>query len=367
MKIKKSILAIIGIGAVLIFLFSLRIVNKASAGKQEDKDIIPTVEIAEAKRGIIEDKLYYTGNVEGIFEAVIVSQTSGTIIKENVKVGDRVTANQTLFVVENEMQKANVEQAKAQVLAAETNYEKALNDLKRVEKLFEERVATKDNLELAQLGVKSALAQLKGAQAALKVAEKQLADTYISSKFSGKLGSKKVNIGQTVAPGTEIGKVVDDSRLKVAIMVSENDIAKIKVGQNVSIKIDAIPSKVFEGKIYTVGLATDKNGRSYPVEIIITNTKDSEIKSGMFAKCEIFAGKKENVIVIPEKAIISNNDGTCNVFVVEKDKAILKNINVGIRVSPQCEVLSGLQERDKVIVNGQQRVENNQVVVIKSK
>ncbi len=367
MKNKKGLLTIIALVLLVAFIISIRIANRAEASKQDNQELIQTVEVAEAIIGTIENKVNYTGNVEGIFEAVIISQTSGTILKENVKVGDRCSAGQTLYVVENEMQKANVEQAKAQVLAAETNYEKAQNDYKRVEKLYEERVATKDNLELSQLNVKSALASLKGAQAGLKVAEKQLADTYISSTFSGKLGSKKVNVGSTVAPGTEIGKVVDDSRLKVMIMVSENDIAKLKSGQKVTIKVDAIPGKVFEGKISTVGSATDKESRSYQAEVLIDNTKNSEIKSGMFARCEIVADTKNDALIIPEKAVISNNDGTDQVYVVEGNRAVLKNVTLGIRTNTTCEILSGIQAKDKVIITGQQRIENNAPVVVKNK
>jgi RND family efflux transporter MFP subunit len=367
MKNKKNLLVIIAFIAVVVFLISLRLANKAAASKQDTQQLNQTVEITDAQMGHIEDKLNYTGNIAGINEAMIISQTSGTIVKENVKVGDRFNANQALFVVENDMQKANVEQAKAQVLAAETNHEKAMNDLKRTERLYEERVATKDNLELSQLNVKSALAGLKGAEAGLKVAEKQLADTYISSKIAGKLGSKKINVGGTVAPGTEIGKIVDDSRLKVAVLVSETDIAKLKTGQQVTITVDAIPGKTFEGKISTVGLATDKDGRSYQVEVMIDNSKNPEIKSGMFARCEIVTEVKDNVLVIPEKAIISNNDGSKQVFIVYEGKAVAKPVTVGIRTNKFAEITSGLAGGDKVITVGQQRVENNAPVIVKGK
>ena len=367
MKNKKNFLIIIAVIAVVVFLISLRLVNKAAAGKQDTQQLNQTVETSDAQMGHIEDKLNYTGNIAGINEAVIMSQTSGTIVKENVKVGDRFAANQPLFVVENDMQRANVEQAKAQVLAAETNYEKAKNDLKRIEKLFEEKVATKDNLELSQLNVKSALAGLRGSEAGLKVADKQLADTYISSKIAGKLGSKKISVGGTVAPGTEIGKIVDDSRLKVAVLVSETDIAKLKTGQKVTVTVDAIPGTVFEGKILTVGLATDKEGRSYQVEVMIDNSKNPEIKSGMFARCEIVTQVKDNVLVIPEKAIIPNNDGTKQVFVVYGGKAIAKPVTVGIKTGSLAEIISGLSVGEKVITVGQQRVENNAPVIVKGK
>jgi RND family efflux transporter MFP subunit len=363
MKDKKRLFGWLGV--IIAIIVGLRVLTNRGFDTDDNGNFVQAVEVAEAKYGRIEGKLFYTGDISGINEAMLISQTAGVVVKENVKVGDFVIAGQTLFVIENEMQKANVEQAKAQFLAAETNYEKAQKDFERIEKLYNENVATKDNLELSQLNTKATLASMKGAEAALKVAEKQLADTYISAKFSGKLGSKKVNIGSTVAPGVEIGKVVDDSKLKIIIMVSENDISKIQKGQNVNIEVEAIKDGSFTGKIFSVGLATDRFGRSYQVEIVIDNSTNRDIKSGMFAKCEVGVDRKDTALVIPEKALFNREEKSSKVFIVEDGKAIEKDIVLGIKTTELIEILSGISEGDKVVVSGQQRLENNMPVVIK--
>jgi len=350
---------------IVIIIFVIHAIITSGSGKDNNETFVQAVEVIEAKYGPIEGKLFYTGDIAGINEAMLISQTAGVVVQENIKVGDFFTAGQTLFVIENGMQKANVEQAKAQFLAAETNYEKAQKDLERIEKLYNENVATKDNLELSQLNTKATLASMKGAEAALKVAEKQLADTYISAKFSGKLGSKKVNVGSTVAPGVEIGKVVDDSKLKIVIMVSENDIRKVQKGQNVNIQVEAINEGLFTGKVSSVGLATDRFGRSYQVEIIVDNNTNREIKSGMFAKCEVGVDKKDTALVIPEKALFNRDEKSSKVFIVEDGKAVERDIMLGIKTAEIVEVLSGISEGDKVVVDGQQRLENNMSVVIK--
>ena len=362
MKNKKRLLTWLGI--IIIIIIIIRLATSRGSDSDNTDSFIQAVETAEAKHGHIQSKLFYTGDISGINEAMLISQTAGVVVQENVKVGDFVAAGQTLFVIENEMQKANVEQAKAQFLAAETNYEKAQKDLERIEKLYNENVATKDNLELSQLNTKAALASMKGAEAALKVAEKQLADTYISAKFSGKLGSKKVNIGSTVGPGAEIGKVVDDSKLKIVIMVSENDISKVEKGQNVNIEVEAAASS-FTGKISSVGLATDRAGRSYQVEIIVDNNTNRDIKSGMFAKCEVGVESKDNVLIIPVKSLITQEDRSSKVFIVQDDKAVERNVVLGIRTTELVEILSGISEGDRVVVTGQQRLENNSPVTIR--
>ena len=363
MKNKKRLFVWLGI--IVLIIVILRVLSNRGSDIDSNAGFVQAVEVAEAKYGYIEQKLFYTGDISGINEAMLISQTAGVVVQENVKVGDFFNAGQTLFVVENEMQKANVEQAKAQFLAAETNYEKAQKDLERIEKLYDENVATKDNLELSQLNTKATLASMKGAEAALKVAEKQLADTYISARFSGKLGSKKVSIGSTVAPGVEIGKAVDDSKLKIVIMVSENDICKIQKGQNVNIEVEAVECDSFTGKVSSVGLATDRVGRSYQVEIIVDNNMSRDIKSGMFAKCEIGVESKESALIIPEKALLNRDEKSGKIFIVVDGKAVERDIMLGIKTAELVEVLSGIEERDKVVVIGQQRLEDNMPVTIR--
>lgn len=353
---KKLIITIAVILAILGYFIVNRIVTKGSQDKTTKiaKNIF--IEAETAIMGNIEGKLYYTGNVEGVHEATVISQTSGIVEKLNFAIGNRCSEGQVIAVVQNAQQQAGVEQAKAQVLAAESNYEKANLDLKRIEKLNAENVATKDNLELMQLNVKSAMAQLRGAQAGLKVAEKQLADTYIKAAISGFIATKDIEKGGTVMPGSKIAHITDVSKLKIRIMVNETDVIKLKPGKIVSVKIDAMPEKNFAGVISNIGYATENGMRSYPIEVVVDNTKGMDIKSGMFARCEIIAESKENTLVIPENAVVLNNDLTTHVFVVENGVAKKKIVTLGVKGDGKYEVVSGLSNSDKVVTTGKERL-----------
>jgi membrane fusion protein, multidrug efflux system len=356
MKKRKGLLIGLGIFLLIVVWAIIRISGKFTPPAEVSTITAYSVQTEKVTRGNIAGEIFYTGTVEGINEASVVSQTAGTIEKVMMAVGKKCAQDEVLVVIQNEQQKAGVEQAKSQVMLAETNHEKAVKDLQRTEKLFNEGVATKDNLELSQLNEKAALAQLKGAQAALKVAEKQLSDTYIKSTIHGKIASKDVDLGAMVTPGTKIATIVDDSKVKVKILVAENDIVRLKQNQVVTVKVDALPDKVFQGTVLNIGLTTDKIGRSYPVEVVISNKEDGEIKSGMFARCEIVTEKKDNVLTIPEKAAIINNDGSTTVFIAENGKSILKKVVLGIKGDGKYEVISGLNEGEKVITAGKERV-----------
>jgi RND family efflux transporter MFP subunit len=355
---KKSL--IIGLIALLIIVALIinKIIIKGNQEKTKTTITLVSVLTEKATTGNITGMINYTGTVQGINESDIISQTSGIAIKVNMTVGKKCSEGTILAEVENSLQNAAVEQAKAQVLAAEQDHEKSKIDLQRNERLNKDNVVTKDQLELSQLKVKASLSQLKSAQAGLKVAEKQLADTYIKSTINGVVSTKEIDKGATVAPGTKIARIVDVSKFKIKIMVSENDAVKLQPGKTVTVKIDAIPNKSFTGKINSIGLNSEPGLRSYPVEVLIDNNGNSDIRSGMFARCEILAESKENTMIIPDKAVIMNNDGSTQVYVLENGKAYLKTVKLGVNHAGKYEVLSGITIDSKIITDGKERLTN---------
>lgn len=360
---KKAVLILILLILIVVgYLLVNRLMTK-SEQEQKQKNITEiAVNVVKPILGKIVGTMNYTGTVEGINESVIISQTGGVVKQLNFQVGKRVGEATVLAVIENSQQSAGTEQAKAQLLAAESNYEKAQLDLKRIEKLQAESAISKDKVEFAQLGVKAAFAQLKGAQAALKVNEKQLADTYIKSTISGVISTKDIDKGATVAPGVRIARIVDNSKYKIKIMVSETDIVMLNENSPVKIKIDALPGKEFSGKVNTIGMSAESGMRSYPVEIVVEGKAIQEIKSGMFARCEIQSKSKENTLIIPINSVIQNNDGTTSVYIVENGKAILKQIKTGIKDKNFFEIVSGLSEDDNIVTEGKERLMNGMSV-----
>ena len=333
-----------------------KIVQKSAEATTVQVETVVAVETATSKLAAIDDLLSYTGSVEGIHETIIISQTNGVATKVNMTVGQHVGAGSVLAVIHNTAQSAQVDQSKAQVFAAESNLEKNKADLIRIERLYKENVATKDNLEQLQLAVKAAEAQLRSAQASQKMSEKILDDTYIKASISGVISTKDIDLGGSVDQGKRVAQIVDVSKFKIRIMVSEKDAVKLNPGKEVTVKIDALPGKEFKGKINSIGFSSETNSRAYPVEVYIEKFEKSVIKSGMFARCEILAETKENVLVVPEDAIIMNNDGSTQLFVAEGGKAVLKTVKLGVKSGKMIEIISGLNVNSKVVTAGKERL-----------
>jgi len=354
---KKTIIII---SLITIVIVGYILVNRMSTKvhQEQKKKVITKIAVTATIPviGEIQGSVSYVGTVEGINEAVIVSQTGGVVKQVNFTVGRKVGDGTVLAVVENSQQSAGLEQAKAQVLTAENNYEKAKLDLNRVEKLHDESAVSNSQLELAQLNVKAAYAQLKGAQAMLKVSEKQLSDTYIKSTISGTVSTKDIDKGATIGPGSRIARIVDNSKFKIKIMVSESDVVLLSENKPVKIKVDALPNTEFTGKVNTIGLSAESGMRSYPVDVVVDGKAGTELKSGMFARCVIQSKSSENALIIPEGAIIHNNDGTSAVYTIVNNKAVLKQVTLGVSSNDKYEILSGLSQEDRVIVEGKERL-----------
>ncbi len=363
---KKALMYVVLLIVIALFVFIIVSGNKAK--KSEKKDVLIPVSVITAPvvKGSIQEYLTYTGTLEGREQATVMSQTSGVVERVSMNPGQVCKIGQVLGTVENSQQEAGVEQAKAQVMAAETNYEKAQKDLTRIQQLYDDKVATKDNLEMTQLGVKSSFAQLKGAQAGLKVAQKQLDNTYLKATINGRIATKLINVGQTLGPGSPIATLVDDSAFKLKVFVPENNITKVKLKDQVEVTVDAITGKSFKGTIQSVSIAFEGEGNSYPVEIIIQKSGNQDIKAGMFARSTISTLKKDNTMLIPSAAVITNDNQTY-VYVVSGNKAVKKQIEIGLKNNENSEVLSGLKSEDKVITTGKDAVSDGTLIQLGDK
>jgi RND family efflux transporter MFP subunit len=264
--------------------------------------------------------------------------------------------------VENDLKYVALEQAKAQAMTAQTNYEKAQKDLKRYEDLFKEQIATQHDVENARLGARAAEAQLKGAEAALKLAQRQYDDAAIKAPLAGRLADRYVNEAAMVMPGDKIGVIVDGRNMKLRTSVAENEVALVKVGQTVEMIADALPGVKFSGKVFSVAQKANSE-RTYPVEILVQNDKSESLKSGMFGRATIQVASAANAIVVPSESVLS--DAAQNyVFVEENGVAKRLAVRLGLKQNNRVQIASGLAAGARLVVSGQQRLTDGAKVVV---
>jgi RND family efflux transporter MFP subunit len=356
----KTIVGVIFATATVSFVAWSRWNNEKQA--QTPGALPLAVKIQTIEPAPITQTLTVSGTLVGENEAVVISETNGKVTAVKAQIGDWLVKGQTIVQVENDLKFVALEQAKAQLLAAQTNYDKTQKDLKRYDDLFTQQIATQNDIENARLAARASEAQLKSAEAALKLAQRHYDDTFIKAPLTGRLADRYVNEAAMLTPGDKIGVVVDSRNVKLKTSVAENEIALIKVGQPAEVIADALSIFKFSGKVLSVAQKTNSE-RTYPIEILTQNGKDEPLKSGMFGRATIHVATASQALVVPSAAVLSAASGHY-VFVEENGRAVKKHVQLGVTQDGQVQIISGLAIGERLVVSGQQRLTEGATVIV---
>ena len=310
----------------------------------------------------ISQSLASSGTLVGENEATVVAETNGKVVAVKAQVGDWLAKGQTIVQLENDLKLVALEQAKAQLMAAQTNYDKAQKDLNRYEELFKQQIATQNDIENARLAFRGAEAQLKGAEAALKLAQRQYDDAAVKAPLAGRLADRYVNEAAMVMPGDEIGVVVDARSMKLKTSVAENEVALVRPGQPVEVVADAFPGHKFSGKVFSVAQKSNRE-RTYPVELLVTNDQGESLKSGMFARATIQVAQDRRALVVPNSAVLFDATGPY-VFAEQNGTVKRTPVKLGLLQGDRVQIISGLNPGARVVISGQQRLSDGASVEV---
>jgi RND family efflux transporter MFP subunit len=285
-------------------------------------------------------------NVKGSFlpshEVSVVSETQGKVSAILVDIGDRVAANQSLVSVENDLVSAQLKLAKA-------NFEKAEKDKKRYDLLSNDNAVTVQQKEVAELAYTSS-------QSALVTVQKEYDNSVIKAPISGIVTSKSIEVGSFLTPAIPVFSIVDISNVILKAMLTADEVSKVKIGQVVNVSVDEYPGASYDGKIKSIDVNADLS-KKYYVEVEVLNNSDKLIKPGMYGSVSFGLSSKNLSLVIPRRSVIGSIISP-QVFIVQGDSAILKNITVVPLDDNNLSVIKGLNSGDIIIVSGQINLKN---------
>lgn len=182
----------------------------------------------------------------------------------------------------------------------------------------------------------------------------------VESPLTGVVGRVYVDIGSSVNTSTPVALVANLDRAEIHLDIPEKYLPKISLAQDADITVDAYPNQKFLGKVTMISPIVDLQTRAAPIEIKIQNS-EHKLQSGMFAKVKLVIEEQKNVPVILKEAIIGRGNNTY-LYVVDGNRAFLKNVILGIRQGPYYGVESGVKVGDKVVIVGQQRLRDGCLV-----
>jgi HlyD family secretion protein len=369
------------IGALLVVLLAAGLFFYFKNGNNA-----PKFKTQTAARGDIRATVTATGTMNAVTTVLVGTQVSGTISKLYVDFNSPVKKGQILAQIDPATFQAQVDQARANMMAARANVQKAeaaVVDTKRTmernKTLFARNLIAKSDEDTAETNYLSAEAQLSASKAAvaqtkaaLDFAETNFRYTKIISPVDGTVISRNVDVGQTVAASfqtpTLFNIAQDLTRMQIDTSVDEADIGKIKIDQPVEFAVDAYPEITFTGKVSEIRNApiTVQNVVTYDVVVRVDNP-DLKLKPGMTANVSIILDEKKGVLRIPNAALrfrppaergkeAAPQKGSADqkgsaVWVLENGKPKRIKVTTGIGDGSYTEVVSGeLKEGDAVIV-----------------
>lgn len=349
-------------------------------------DAAKPVKVERVRTETIRRAVEVVGTLAAEDEVTLSSEADGLVSRILHDLGDRVRAGDVLVELDREKPQYNLDQQKAGLQRALAAYgapdpehlpatektpdvQKAAADLvqakqnfQRADELFKRQLVPKQTLDDAAAALQSKQASydssLQGArnlratilesEAAMKMADRQVRDTYIRAPFDGFIEKRLVNLGQLVKAQTPVMAVVKLDPLRVTAEIPEKMAPWIKVGQPVSLHVDAYPDKQIVGKISRISPTVNTATRAFPFEALVPN-EDALLKPGTFARVHIESGKVDEVMSL-SYAAMQYRYGVNRVFVITGDRLVAHELKTGERIGDRMEILSGVKPGDPVAV-----------------
>ncbi|MEW9798377.1 efflux RND transporter periplasmic adaptor subunit [Alteromonas sp. CYL-A6] len=339
-KVSPLLVAVLILGGVVAYI------NLPDSQQQSGPQHRATpVKTATVTRQAFPVTIEALGTANANESVTITAQVTDTVQSVFFDDGEKAEAGQLLVQLNDNEEKARIEELKANIAEAQ-------RQLKRIENLRESSAASEQLLDEQQARVKALRAQLD-------VARAQLADLQIHAPFSGMLGIRNVSKGSLIRPADVITTLDDISVIKVDFSVAERHLASLSAGQNVYATSAAYPGETFTGTISTIDSRVDPVTRSVLVRAIIDNP-DARLRPGMLLTITV---EKQvlNTLIVPEKALVPVQDKQF-VFVVNGDKVTETEVVIGERKPGLVQIVEGLSEGQQVVTEGTLRVRDGSPV-----
>jgi RND family efflux transporter MFP subunit len=347
--LKKAVFALGGLLALVLLL--LWVAGSIGGEKVAPGTVKPPAPAVPAGRAVavekaeVEEFLEWPGTVRSRTEARPASKLLARVLEVKVRAGDPVKAGDTLAVLDDRDVRLRADQARSALASAEAQAAQAGADHARVKGLFEKQASTQRDLEAAEARAKSAAAQVAQARDAVKEAEVTLGEAVVKAPIDGIVAEKLVEPGDTAAPGRPLFTLHDPSSLRLEAQVPESCAAKASVGMAVRARIDALGSEV-TATVEEIAPAADPQSRTFLIKAALPPAKD--LRPGTFGRFLQPCGKK-TALLIPAAAV-SRSGQLEMVRVLEDGEARTRHVKTGKAHGDRVEVLSGLREGEKVLV-----------------
>ncbi len=349
-------------------LMALTLLTGCSPGSGDAPPVNATVvEVAEVRRGPVEQTLSLSGDVEAGRSVRIFSQVPDRLTEVPVDVGSRVRAGQVLARVRDESLRAGLDQIEANLRAARNSLANLRDEMVRARNLHEVGSVSTQALESLETRVKGAEAQVEQLEAARQQAMVGLSSATITAPFAGIVAERYLEAGDVAGPGLPVFRLVDMREVRILTDIPQERLGRVTEGLSVRVTVSSFPGEVFEGRVDQVAPVLNRMTRMAAAEIRVPNP-DERLRPGMFAQVAIVEAAEQDAVLVPLEAVIdayrfvagSRGSGSLPtevvVFRVRGDVAERLTLPVGLVGRTSIQVTEGISPGDSLVTVGKEQL-----------
>ncbi|BDV33859.1 efflux RND transporter periplasmic adaptor subunit [Methylocystis iwaonis] len=358
-SLKPMLIMLASVGLVFAGLYGFNAFRSIMIGRFLASMANPpqTVSVTTAKLEEWRPTLAAIGTFRAVSGADLALEASGVVEKILFKSGEDVAAGQILLELRKDTDNARLESLKATAELNEINLRRDQAQLKLK--------------AVSQATVDSDLANLRSAKAEVAQQEAVIAQKTLRAPFAGRLGIRSVDIGQYLSAGATVVTLQAIDALYLDFVLPQQNLNGLDVGQGVTASVDAYSGQTFAGKITAINSKVDQGSRNVQIRATFPNP-DRKLRPGMFASVSIAVGKPEQLVTVPQTAIVHAPYGA-SVFLAQKNAsageagngesgglvARQSFVQLGATRGDEIAVVEGLKAGEVVVTAGQMKLRND--------
>lgn len=326
---------------------SLLFVFGCSKSPEEGSVPLPIVELEtfEVSTTTVPTEVMFDGVIEAVNQSTVSAQTSGRIEELPFDVGDYVEKGKLIARLTDTEQRANVESAEANLQLAQVRFEDAEKQYKRVNDIYEKGLVARADYDHAKTQYRAALASLDAAKSSLTQAKEGLAYTVIKAPYSGILVSRAKDIGEMVAPGTEIMTGLSLEHLRAVVEIPQQHIGPLRQYKQARVLLPS--GKSIEGEQLRIPPGADPSTHTFRILLTLPQG-DHGVFPGTLVKVAFVTGEEEH-LTVPQESLAYRGEVTGIYVVDEQGKIEFRYLRVGSSdIGKRAVVLAGLVSGEHV-------------------
>lgn len=304
------------------------------------------VRLARAEARPLERVLQVVGTLAAREDATVAAQVAGQLEKNLVDLGDRVSAGQEIALIDTTSYEALAAASAANLARANASAANAAQNLRRVQELQKEKIASTSDLDAAVADAARTRAEVKAAEANDAVARLNLERSHVKAPFAGVVAERLATAGDYLAVGTAIARLVQTDLLRLRLEVPERESVAVRLGQAVRVAIEG-DANVYRGALARIAPAIRDSNRMLLVEADVPNP--GGLRAGLFVRATIVLNPHEAAVCVPAAALTAFA-GLEKVVLFQDGKAVEKNVTTGRREAGWVEIVAGLDAGAAVVL-----------------